>query len=70
MEEDHRATAWIEGFAILLAVFISSFITTVNNYQKQKQFAALNDISESRKMVVLWKFQVTMIRNGQQMFVH
>jgi magnesium-transporting ATPase (P-type) len=36
MEEDHRATAWIEGFAILLAVFISSFITTVNNYQKQK----------------------------------
>jgi hypothetical protein len=36
MEEDHRATAWIEGFAILLAVFISSFITTLNNYQKQK----------------------------------
>jgi magnesium-transporting ATPase (P-type) len=36
MEKDHRATAWIEGFAILLAVFISSFITTVNNYQKQK----------------------------------
>lgn len=34
MEVDHRATAWIEGFAILLAVFISSFITTVNNYQK------------------------------------
>jgi magnesium-transporting ATPase (P-type) len=33
-EVDHRETAWIEGFAILVAVFISSFITTLNNYQK------------------------------------
>jgi len=33
---DHRETAWIEGFAILCAVIISSFITTLNNYQKQE----------------------------------
>jgi hypothetical protein len=31
-EVDHRETAWIEGFAILVAVFISSFITTLNDY--------------------------------------
>jgi hypothetical protein len=32
VEADHRDTAWIEGFAILCAVIISSFITTLNNY--------------------------------------
>jgi hypothetical protein len=32
VEVDHRETAWIEGFAIMVAVFISSFITTLNNY--------------------------------------
>lgn len=29
---DHKELAWIEGFAILVAVLISSLITTVNNY--------------------------------------
>ena len=33
-EPDHRSTSWIEGFAIFVAVMISSVITTVNNYQK------------------------------------
>ena len=60
---DHRSTAWIEGFAIFIAVLISSLLTTVNNYQKQKQFALLNSISDSRKMVNL-------IRDGVQLFVH
>jgi hypothetical protein len=32
--DDEKSTAWIEGFAILVAVFISSGITTVNNYEK------------------------------------
>lgn len=62
-EVDHRSTAWIEGFAIFIAVLISSLLTTVNNYQKQKQFALLNSISDSRKMVNL-------IRDGVQLFVH
>ena len=50
-EEEHREIAWIDGFAILIAVFIASIITCVNNYQKEKQFSHLNDVSESRKMV-------------------
>ena len=33
-DEDHRSTAWIEGFAILVAVFISALVTAVNDYQK------------------------------------
>jgi len=31
-EVDHRDIAWIEGFAILMAVLISSGITTTNDY--------------------------------------
>jgi len=31
-DESHRSTAWIEGFAILVAVLISSGITTVNDF--------------------------------------
>jgi hypothetical protein len=31
-DESHRATAWIEGFAILVAVMISSGITTINDF--------------------------------------
>jgi len=37
-EEDHREIAWIEGFAILCAVFISAFVQAVNDHQKEKQF--------------------------------
>tara|TARA_B110000503_G_C6879016_1_gene301867 strand:- start:125 stop:253 length:129 start_codon:yes stop_codon:yes gene_type:complete len=31
---DHKDTAWIEGCAILIAVLISSGITTGNDYSK------------------------------------
>jgi hypothetical protein len=31
---EDRSTAWIEGFAILIAVFVCAMVTAVNNYQK------------------------------------
>ena len=31
-DDDKKSLAWIEGFAILMAVGISSGITTVNDY--------------------------------------
>ena len=31
---DKRATAWIEGFAVLVAVFICASVSAVNDYQK------------------------------------
>jgi len=34
--DEEKSVAWIEGFAILVAVFISSGITTANNYEKIK----------------------------------
>ncbi|OQR97973.1 P-type ATPase (P-ATPase) Superfamily [Achlya hypogyna] len=47
------ATAWIEGFAILLAVGIVTMVTAVNNYQKEKQFRALSAIKEDEKIAVV-----------------
>lgn len=58
-EEDHRSIAWIEGFAILVAVFVSSFVQAINNYQKERQFQKLNEAAESRKMIKI-------IRDGQE----
>ncbi len=32
VEKDHRETAWIEGFAILVAVALSSNVQAINDY--------------------------------------
>jgi Ca2+ transporting ATPase len=33
-DPDERGLAWIEGFAILTAVFVCATVTAGNNYQK------------------------------------
>ena len=36
LEEEKRKTAWVEGFAILLAVAIVVFVTAYNDLKKEK----------------------------------
>jgi hypothetical protein len=31
-DTDHRSTSWIEGFAIIIAILISSLVTSINDY--------------------------------------
>lgn len=50
-DDDHRKTAWIDGFAIMVAVILSSSVQAANDYQKEKQFQSLNKIADSKKMV-------------------
>lgn len=57
MEKDERATAWIEGFAILVAVFLIVVVTSLNNLKKEKEFRKLNSEAEAGKVV-------TIIRDG------
>lgn len=38
MEEEERSTAWIEGFAIIMAVLIVVFVTAYNDLKKEKEF--------------------------------
>ena len=48
---EKRKIAWIEGFAILMAVVISSLVQTINDIQKEKQFQELNKVADNRKLV-------------------
>lgn len=45
---DHeRPTAWVEGFAILMAVAIVVLVTAINDYTKEQQFRDLQKKLES-----------------------
>ena len=50
-DNDERKTAWVEGFAIMIAVFVCASVTALNDYQKEKQFEKLNKVADDRKMV-------------------
>jgi len=43
VEEEERGTAWIEGFAILIAVAIVVLVTASNDLKKEKEFQRLNE---------------------------
>ena len=58
IEKDHRETAWIEGFAILLAVAIVVIVQAVNDLKKEKEFQKLNEQMEEGK-------RITIIRDGK-----
>lgn len=40
-DSTHRKTAWIEGFAIFVAVFIVASVGSYNDYKKEEQFLKL-----------------------------
>eukprot|EP00736_Rhodelphis_marinus_P009795 Rmarinus@m.10054 len=52
---------WIEGTAIMIAIFIVAFVTAINDYEKEKQFRQLNAAKNNRPVKV--------IRAGEQMTV-
>lgn len=54
-KEDERKLAWLEGFAILVAVFVCATVTAVNNYQKERQFMKLNSVADEKKRVSVWR---------------
>jgi len=43
--------AWIEGFAIFLAVFIVVFVGSYNDYSKEEQFFKLYALDQEGKFV-------------------
>ena len=45
--------AWIEGFAIYVAVAVCSGVAAGNDYEKEKQFRKLKEVSGSKKEVKL-----------------
>lgn len=51
-EEGHESTGWIEGFAIIVAVFLVVGVTAGNDYSKEKKFRALNSVKNDRRVKV------------------
>jgi len=51
-EPGHEKTGWIEGFAIFLAVFLVSSVSSFNDWSKEKKFRALNKIKNERMVKV------------------
>lgn len=50
-ESSRRMTAWIDGFAILVAVVVCSTVQATNDYQKELQFQKLNKVADGKKKV-------------------
>jgi P-type E1-E2 ATPase len=48
---------------VLIAVFACAFVTSVNDYQKERQFLKLNSVADEKK-------KVTVKRNGITMEIH
>lgn len=62
-EPKDRSHAWMEGFAILVAVAVCSLVAATNDYQKEKQFRQLNQIADNGK-------KHTVRRRNQDLFLH
>lgn len=43
---------WVEGVAIVIAVSLVVIVSSVNDYQKEKQFRDLNAKKEDRQVTV------------------
>ena len=52
-------TGWIEGFAILISVFVVVMVGAINNYQKAKKFEEMEQEQSIKALSV--------VRNGQSM---
>jgi magnesium-transporting ATPase (P-type) len=46
-------TGWIEGAAIIGAVFTVVFVSSLNDFSKEKQFRKLNAVKEDSKVNVM-----------------
>jgi len=44
-DADHRSKAWIEGFAIFVAVLVVSLVGSYNDWAKDVQFVKLQKLS-------------------------
>lgn len=52
---------WIDGVAILVAVMIVAFVSSTNEYSKEKQFRKLNAVKNNK--------QIKVVRNGKDTVV-
>ena len=59
-DDSESEAGWIEGVAILAAVFVVVFVTAFNDWRKEKQFRGLQNKIEQ-------EHQFAVIRGGQDL---
>ena len=52
-EEREARVEWVEGVAIMVAIFVVTFVGAINDYQKERQFIKLNRKKEERFVKVI-----------------
>jgi len=60
---EEKGTAWIDGFAILIAVAIVSNVQVYSNHQQELQFAAVNRIKSVYNVGVIRRGKLQQLRN-------
>jgi Ca2+-transporting ATPase len=60
--EGDPSVDWVEGFAIIVAIFITVIADSLNDWQKERQFKAFNEKEEDRLVKV--------IRDGRKGQIH
>lgn len=67
--EENKAVAWIEGGAILVAVFVVSGVTAWNDYKKEEQFIELTKFSDRQNIITVMRKGEEVDINIEQLFV-
>lgn len=62
-EGEEKQMFWVDGVSILIAVIVCSLVATVSNYQKEKQFDELDQMTENT-------YNYEVIRDGKRVEVH
>ncbi|KAG2381575.1 hypothetical protein C9374_005959 [Naegleria lovaniensis] len=64
LKEEERRLGWIEGAAILMAVFIVSSVSALNDWQKERQFRALSTAEDDQIQIKTFRSFETVPENS------
>jgi len=56
-KEGERSIAWVEGGAILFAVFVVTTVTAWNDYKKEEQFMKLTAYNDAQNNVTVLRLK-------------
>lgn len=56
---EDRELFWVDGVSILIAVIVCTLVATVSNYEKEKQFNELDEMTENT-------YNYDVIRDGKR----
>lgn len=62
-EGEDKGMFWVDGVSILIAVAVCTLVATISNYEKEKQFDELDQMTENT-------YNYEVLRDGKRVEVH